>query len=306
VSGARRRGAAAALLAVLLGCGACAGGAAAYRPGAAAPGVPDSACPAQPPAPALTTLDWETRRQQGVPDDPPPGWAAEFATGLVHRDDGEPQIRPARAPDPVRAGGAAARFELERGDPVINHGTRAELATALEPRGADRWYALSIYLPAGWTRDRSPEILAQWHQQASIDGNPPLALATHHGQWELLTARDGHDGGALVGAYRTGRWTDWLVHVRWSTGPDGVVQVWRDGRPVPGYTDIRGPNTYRSPHGIYLKVGIYKWDWSLKRPSDTTRRTMYLDEVRIAATRAGVAIPARPAAACYRPDAAQP
>jgi hypothetical protein len=215
-------------------------------------------------------------------------------------------VRAARAPEPVRAGGSAARFELRRADPAINGGTRTELATPLEPRGAERWYAFSIYLPKSWQKDRSTEILAQWHQDASIAGNPPLAIATDRGRWEILGAGDGGGDGrqTIVGAYRTGRWTDWLVHAKWSAGSDGVLQVWQDGKPVRGYADRRGPNTYSGPKGNYLKVGIYKWDWSQKRPSDTTSRVMYLDELRIATTRAGVSIPEPLPEACYRPDLA--
>jgi hypothetical protein len=247
------------------------------------------------PAPARTTLDWETARQQSVPGAAPPGWSGEYAPTLVHADDGQPQISIVRVPQPVRAGGASARFELERGDPVINHNTRAELASPVEPHDAELWYAVSIFLPSDWARDRSPEIVAQWHQYYTIDGEPPLAIATRDGQWEIQTAREEHSSTARVGAYRTGGWTDWLVHARFTADGTGLLQIWRDGRPVPGFADVRGPNTYRSPLGVYLKVGLYKWDWSQHHPTDTTRRVMYLDELRIADTRAGVAVPGPPA-----------
>nr|WP_296065427.1 polysaccharide lyase [uncultured Actinoplanes sp.] len=262
--------------------------------------------PPAPPAPARTTLDWETARQQSVPRAAPPGWSGEYAPGLVHVDSGQPQVRIARVPEPVRAGGASARFELVRGDPVINHNTRAELATPIEPRDAERWYAFSVYLPADWARDRSPEILAQFHQHYGIGGEPPLAIGTRAGQWELQTARDAHSDTARVGAYRTGGWTDWLVHARWSARGDGLLQIWRDGVPVPGFSGLRGPNTYRSRYGVYLKVGLYKWDWSQHNPTDTTRRVMYLDELRIADTRAGVAVPGPPAPVGYGAPPAAP
>jgi len=297
----RRYGIPAVAALMLLGSVAC--GPADPEPDAAPD--PPSAAPCAPdtPAPALTTLDWETARQQSVPDDPPPGFAAEWDPGLVHRDNGKSQVSVVRAPDPVRAGGAAARFELRRGDPVINHGTRAELATPMEPRGADRWYGFSIYLPPSWARDSSPEILAQWHQDPAVEGNPPLAISTYRGEWEILAASDGRSDQQMTGAYQTGRWTDWLVHVKWSTGADGVLQVFKDGKAVAGFADRRGPNTYRGKRGNYFKVGIYKWDWSQKKPTDTTRRIMYLDELRIATTRAGAAVPKPLAEVCYRPDA---
>ncbi|WP_127501034.1 polysaccharide lyase [Actinoplanes solisilvae] len=238
-------------------------------------------------AKARTTLDWETARQQTVPGHAPPGWSGEYTPEQVYKDTGEPQVRVARVPEPVRAGGASARFELRRGDPAVNHSTQADLSTQFEPRGAERWYAFSFYLPSDWARDRTPEILAQFHQHYQLDGEPPLAIAISDGEWELQTARDGHSDVTRVGAYRTGAWTDWLVHARWTPDRTGILQIWRDGKPVPGFGNRRGPNTYRSKYGIYLKVGLYKWAWS----SGTNRRVMYLDELRIADTRAGVAIP---------------
>jgi hypothetical protein len=298
----RRRTALSAVVTAVLvaGAGCAAGRDEGYVPVA----PPPSGALCRTPAPAITTLDFESARQQNLPDDPPPGWSAQYDMRLADRPGGPP-VRIVRAPDPVRAGGAAARFELRRDDPVINEGTRAELAGTLEPPGADRWYAFSIYLPKSWARDRSPEILAQWHQR-SLEGNPPLAIATYKGTWEILATSQGHAEDVITGAYRTGRWTDWLVHVKWSAGADGLVQVWQDGRPIAGLTAKRGPNSYPDKGGVYLKVGIYKWDWSKKRPSDTTKRLMFLDELRVASTRAGVAIPAPPAKVCYRPDASTP
>ena len=286
-----------ALTAVTMLAAACAQPSAA-RPAAVPPAANGALCTLPPVAPALSILDWESKSQQTVPGDPPRGWAAEYDADVVHRGNREPQIRIARPPEPVRAGGAASRFELRREDPVINIGTRAELATELEPLGAERWYAFSVYLPKSWAADRSPEIVAQWHQHHSVAGDPPIAIATQQGQWEIHTARDGFSAEKPIGAYVTERWTDWLVHVRWSTGKAGIVQIWQDGQPVKGFENVRGPNTYKSKQGMYLKVGIYKWDWSLQNPTDTVRRHLYLDELRIAESEAGVAIP-RPATACY-------
>ncbi len=230
----------------------------------------------------LTALDWEPSAQQTVPAQPPPGWAAEYRRDLVHPDTGEPQVRIARAPEPVRGGTASARFELHRTDPVINNGTRAELTAPFEPKNAERWYGFSIYLPASWVPDRSAEIVTQWHQHWDLGGSPPLALVTRGGNWEISQHWEGHGRQSVAGRYETDRWTDWVFHVRWSTGADGLVQVWKDGRPVAGFENRIGRNTYDSSYGNYMKIGIYKWDWSQKKPSDTSRRVMYHDELRVA------------------------
>jgi hypothetical protein len=63
-----------------------------------------------------------------------------------------------------------------------------------------------------------------------------------------------------------------------------LLQIWKDGKPLPGFerkvgrTDDYGDGV----HGNYMKVGLYKWPWSQHKPSDTTRRVLYLDELRTA------------------------
>jgi hypothetical protein len=50
---------------------------------------------------------------------------------------------------------------------------------------------------------------------------------------------------------------------------------------VPGFFKKKGKNTHSDPlHGNYLKIGIYKWDWS-NGTSDTDSRVMFHDELRI-------------------------
>jgi hypothetical protein len=70
--------------------------------------------------------------------------------------------------------------------------------------------------------------------------------------------------------------------VNWSAGGDGRLSIWKDGQPVPGFTNKQGKNTYNSTYGNYMKIGIYKWAWSQGKPSDTTERHMYHDALRIA------------------------
>jgi hypothetical protein len=200
----------------------------------------------------------------------------------MHADSGEPQLRVARAPEPVRGGAVSARFELQKSDPVINNGTRAELTAPFEPVGAERWYGFSVYLPTSWAYDQSAEIVTQWHQHWDVGSSPPLALVTRKGNWEISQNWEGYEQQTVVGTYQTGRWTDWVFHVKWSAGADGVVQIWKDGQPVAGFGNRIGKNTYQSSYGNYMKIGIYKWDWSQGNPSDTVRRVMYHDELRVA------------------------
>jgi len=230
----------------------------------------------------LSVLDWESAAQRAMPAAAPPGWAREYDPSIRHG--GEPQLRAAHGPEePVRAGGWSARFQLYKTDPVINHGTRAELSAGFEPVGAERWYGFSIYLPYTWVPDRAAEIVTQWHQHWAIGSSPPLAIQTHNGQWEISQNWEGYQADTPVGAYATGCWTDFVVHLKWSAGADGVLDIYKDGVPVPGFYHKHGKNTYDDPRqGNYMKVGIYKWAWSQHRPSDTSRRVMYFDALRVA------------------------
>lgn len=258
--------------------------------GASEPGP--SGSPSEPAG--LYVLDWEDPAQQTVPAQPPPGWAAEYHRDLVHAN-GEPALRLARAAagEPVRAGQHAARFQLDRGDRAINNGARAELsAHPSEPRGAERWYGFSTYLPPDYRPDQAAEVIAQWHQVGGDCSNgcsPPLSLITRNGQyavsqnWEI-TRGNWHFHSENIGAYETGRWTDWVVHVKWSTESDGLLEIWRDGEPVPGFAPRVGRNDDYGDrvHGNYMKVGLYKWAWSQGKPSDTQQRVLFFDELRIA------------------------
>jgi Polysaccharide lyase len=267
----------------------------------AATQVPVAAADPTPSEPgAGYVLDWENSRDWTVPDRPPPGWAYEYRPEVRH-DDGEPQVRVADAArgEPVRAGQHSVRFDLDKRDPPLHNGSRAELGAEdpVEPRAVERWYGFSIFLPSSWVYDQAPEIVMQWHQvggDCTRGCSPPLALITHKGQfWISQNWQNTHTPGdwtfstTPIGAYETGRWIDWVVHVKWSTGSDGVLDIWKDGRAVTGFygkygrTDDFGDQV----HGNYVVLGIYKWPWSQGKPSDTTRRVMYVDEVRTADAR---------------------
>ena len=233
---------------------------------------------------SLYVLNWEDPAQRTVPASPPPGWVREYDPTIVHSD-GKPQVKAYRQASlvPVRDGSYSVRFALEKGDPVINNGTRCELSAGLEPKGAERWYGFSIYLPRSWAYDQAAEIVTQWHQHWSIGSSPPLAIVTRRGQWEISQNWEGpYYSNTPVGEYQRSRWTDWVMHVKWSAGSDGVLSIWKDGRPVPGFYNKQGKNTYNSTYGNYMKIGIYKWAWSQNKPSDVTKRHMYYDALRIA------------------------
>jgi len=184
----------------------------------------------------------------------------------------------ARTTAVARNGAYSIRYELRKTDGLIGYGKRSETCrySKGEPLGKlERWYAGSYYLPSDYVTDAAPEILTQWHSNI---GSPPLALYTQNGQWRIT--RFGNLQTA-AGTYVKNKWTDFVFHVKWSTGSDGLIEVWKDGVKVYTFT---GVTMYAGTEaGAYMRTGIYKWPWNptSKVVSTTTKRVVYIDEVRI-------------------------
>ncbi len=172
--------------------------------------------------------------------------------------------------------------------------------------GGEYWYGFSVHLPTTWVPDPSDrldthgddDIVMQLHERPDFHLGetwraPPVSLRIERDRWKVkrrwdskpVTTVDGeqqYEGTEVfdLGRFSTGRWTDWVFHVRWSYGPDGILQVWRDGVLV---VDVSGPVGYNDRDGLYLKTGIYKPSWaSTSDPGPVRDRLLHLDEYRIA------------------------
>ena len=187
-----------------------------------------------------------------------------------------------RSSDYSRAGSYSTRYELNSTDADVASSKRAEASRYSydEPSGnIERWYGASYYLPTDYVTDAAPELLTQWQSTKGV--SPPLALWTSNGKWLIVQNLDAGASQTTVSDYAKGGWTDFVFHVKWSTGSDGLIEVWKDGVKV--FTKS-GINTYTGiTAGNYMKVGIYKWPWKKTDTynSTTTRRIIYADEIRI-------------------------
>ncbi len=267
-------------------------------------------------------LNWESYAECKAPAQLPDGWRPDLPPQILHPNN-EPAFRIACPPEPVHSGQRSARFQLNKGDDAVSSGARAELKTLCcddltDPTGSERWYGFSLYLPSDWDTDnKSGEILTQWHQAETPDkrfwGSPPLAIMTYEGQWQISVRKtswnniiDVETANISVGSYDNdkGKWTNWVVYVRWSSGQDGVLRIWKDGQRCllvdkEGNDREYGQNKFADDHGNYMKFGIYKWNWTkckldeldkpdkcrdrpYRGPSETTQRILYYGELRIA------------------------
>jgi hypothetical protein len=198
---------------------------------------------------------------------------------------------------PVREGTHSVRVHADKDDPWNGNSPRAELEGYKQPFfniGPEYWIGFSIYLPddGSYEYDTQMEILSQIrHRDDPCDASgisPSNALRPSGGRWRWDVRWDADpcmgsntpDGQEVIdmGPQERGRWTDFLIRVRFSWGNDGMLQVWKDGEFV---VDRLGkPNYYNNPEGPYLKIGFYKSQW-LTQTSIVTTRTVYYDALRV-------------------------
>lgn len=175
--------------------------------------------------------------------------------------------------------------------------------------GSEYWYGFSIYLPGpadgadNYVPDKYWEIVAQWWAPNDSDEekgrNPPLTLKSSAdnvggrwyvgGKWsaKALNAKGDYDGKfeTDLGPYETGKWTDWVFHVKWSYADDGILEVWKDGKKV--ISRVNMPIGFNDQTGPVFKMGLYKGQWEKEPANGSTldavdRRVLYHDEFRMA------------------------
>jgi hypothetical protein len=156
--------------------------------------------------------------------------------------------------------------------------------------GDDRWYAVSVYLPPGYTtttwnlfmgiKTRTIGTGASTLRSAGImsdiySGASDYKFAT----WQNLPESN-HIGPLLTG------WTDWMVHIKWAQTNTGLIEVFQNGNRVLNRPNIRtipytaGTTTFVGPDFDYY-VGIY-------RGIESQTNIVYIGDVKMGTTRADV------------------
>jgi hypothetical protein len=203
---------------------------------------------------------------------------------------------PTVSQDVARAGKYSLRTSLDRYKDPCSY--RTEVSGPFADIGKEYWYGFSIFLPDDYVPDPVWEIVAQWHSVPDLkEGeqwrNPAIALSTTAGRWGWVVRWDAKRntfasgkreyGGTRefdLGPYQRNVWTDWVIHVKWSYEPDGLLQVWKSGDKV---IDYNGPNTFNDATGPFFKMGLYKgWQKPGVRTDGVSKRVLYHDEFRLA------------------------
>ena len=271
------------------------------------------AAPAQPSDPAPTTPAPTTP----APTDPQPAPPAYSRKNLLFESTFEQQnalsawqSEQAHASSivrssPAKTGKYSAKFVIKNSDPLVAGSYRAELKNDILPKFSERWYGFSTYLPESFRNDPVPESIFQWHNVPNFSSGETWALATRDGGvrqtplhvqtvngryvlvHSLSTVPDDYRSPVKVkkydlGPYRTGEWTDWVLHMKFTYQNDGIIEVWKNGEKV---LTINGQTYYNDESGPYLKFGLYKWGWS-GTGSTVSERTIHFDDFRIGSAKA--------------------
>lgn len=198
---------------------------------------------------------------------------------------------------PVFAGNRAERFEVRQGDCAAQPGwsdcamdrERAEMSelkpyTAL---GKPTWYTWSFYLDPNWP-DLTPvtTTIGQFHQRDQ--SAPAILFVQRDGRYmvRIESAKALYPTANVVTLLRNeelrGRWHTVMVYAKWSTGADGELKVWINGKQR---MSLKGANTVNTTP-VYFKYGIYRS--FVSRTPDRPAHVLFIDEVRKGPTRESV------------------
>jgi hypothetical protein len=185
---------------------------------------------------------------------------------------------------PVYEGKQAARFELRDSDPENKNGTRAEISFpgADNTTRLERWYAFAVFFPRDdFDFDERDEVISQWHQGGKA--TPSLCIRTMANKIRLrITPLPNQKTWKELGPIEKNVWQYYVMHIKHSASPDGLVDVWRNGVQVVHYT---GANMYDTGHGIFhspnWKLGIYKSAWNGSAVTKAPKRVLYLDAIKV-------------------------
>src|SRR5438067_1945092 len=175
---------------------------------------------------------------------------------------------------PGRDGPTAVQLTTQPGDINIagsGSNERADLTRSPSStycnQGQDEWWAHSLMFPPGYV---PPPVASVWNWRALFDshnsspggGQPnfmvyatPTGLELHMagGPNTVNLPSDPGYYSIAIGPITKNVWYDFVYHVKWSSGSDGLFQAWLNGKQVMNYS---GPNLYVG-QSCYLKIANY-------------------------------------------------
>jgi len=212
------------------------------------------------------------------------GWSFSKSLPDNFKDYGFQEVA-AKNAHPVRSGATSLRFEVRAGDCTWRKGGWNDCKNDRERHelisqswsGGEGWYAWSIYLPEDY-----PVIfpvktaLGQFHQK---DGHVVWMFQNKDGGLSVdnqVPGRTVQLTPILSDRDMRGRWSDILVHARWTADSDGFFRVYVNGGTQPSYA-LAGA-TQSPGKRVYFKFGIYR-SFVSRRDGPEPTQVVYYDDV---------------------------
>ncbi|WP_164744699.1 heparin lyase I family protein [Nioella ostreopsis] len=126
-------------------------------------------------------------------------------------------------------------------------------------------YTFSFYLPDDFP-DVTPANTMLWEVKPFGPGKPSIAVEIVDGHLQFTMSNPGISQTDLMnperpsimqhmGSIPRGRWTDVMIDVRWSSGEDGILRVYQNGRLIVNHT---GPNMEAGVQRQAVMFGLYR------------------------------------------------
>jgi hypothetical protein len=162
----------------------------------------------------------------------------------------------------TKVGRKSCRFET-RAELKPGVKVRSEVMESTVMFGSEWWYTWSSLIPPEW-RDSSRDFIVttQFHQNFSTNDGikshpPPLRFSYSGGRWKIgLSFWGGAGPGELYSSVGPRDiWVNWMVHAKWRTDSQGLLQIWKDNALI---VDYKGKTcNSQSNRGPYFKCGVY-------------------------------------------------
>lgn len=184
---------------------------------------------------------------------------------------------------PTRNGPCAMRITLKPGDGAGGKSKRNRAEIKHNPQvglGEELYLGYSVFIPEDYDPGYSP-IVSQWKLPGGNKVQPTIVVRygsnNHQVGIQVNYGLKGHNSGQVARTViQKNQWQDLVMHIKWSTGQDGFIEVWLNGMSITK-GKVFGPNMYpRYPAPYHFKVGQYMGKRQIKKPG-----TLFFDEVRM-------------------------
>ncbi len=165
-------------------------------------------------------------------------------------------------PEPVRAGEMSERFELRHGDcggdaewndcTNVRGRTEKIVTDTYDRIGQESWYGFSIYLD-GNSQDIDPAKTHLFQWKATKWRDPLATLSLWRDHLVLSMQSIDRDKCTISHLYNlSDKWMDFVVHTKWTTGSDGLFEIFINGDEVRHDCSVTGRTVASGPFGKVL------------------------------------------------------